>query len=322
MAAGRDLLRDERGQKEPVSRTSASGARSGGSSPESRSQQIRPRRAPRSAPPDSARTTGQPRRSESTDSVRPDASRSEPERSSLSGRGRSQESPQRVSADTTQRSLREEAASVRTRQQAPSDSMDSRSLDLSPGTRMGENGSSEGEGVASEGVSGDVSSEPEASSASTLVAEAYVPALNILAYLIARYPDAPQSDRALVLAKALAERHNLLSSSSQSSRSESSPSESSPPEPSPSDPTLEEASPSRNTGSENADGETVDPARWRARPSLARTDHPVREIDSLSVEPQQKETPSDESVDAVQEKEEGLDDTTLLEHGVCGSGYG
>jgi hypothetical protein len=52
--------------------------------------------------------------------------------------------------------------------------------------------------------------EPRAASQPSPVADAFEPALNILAYLIARYPDTPQSERALSLAIALVERHNML----------------------------------------------------------------------------------------------------------------
>ncbi len=263
VAVGRDRLRDELGQNESVSPTRTPSSSDAGSDSDSQSsdaqldaqsQPATPRRGPGRTPPDSARGSSdidprteaggadsvsssrqQPQRSQSQPS-RTEPAQSKPQRSSLSGMRqtsrRAERPPQRAPTDTTQRSLRDEAESVRDRQQigpAASDSTRDASADRLPGASTQrkaapEDASSGGEN-SQERAGENVPSMPDSSP----IADAYEPALNILAYLIARYPDAPQSTRALTLAIALAERHNVLPLSAtpddaEASRSEASPS--------------------------------------------------------------------------------------------------
>lgn len=141
-----------------------------------------------------------------------------------------QEPRQEILQEPGQRSLQEEAETVRNRQQSrqlPKDSTEAVRANRSTESVADESVADESDTLGEEsdvpveelasGAPGEEAiesnmqeGESQASDKPSPVADAYEPALNILAYLIARYPDAPQSERALTLALALAERHNML----------------------------------------------------------------------------------------------------------------
>jgi len=251
VAAGRDRLRDELGQNELATPAgsgapSRSGQRRGAQQGESRAQTMTPRRSqPDAAQPDAAQPDSVRSSRDDDEPRRPESEQDAPQRSSLSGLNRTarqsepeapdstqetrQETRQETMRETRSRSLREEAESVRNRQEPqplPPDSSAASRADRSAEAPADESDALRAESpkervpneeAAMEDPSSENATEAEVqdeesqkASEPSPVADAYEPALNILAYLIARYPDAPQTKRALTLAIALAERHNML----------------------------------------------------------------------------------------------------------------
>lgn len=265
--AGRDQLRDALGQNEPVQPRSADGSSPGPDS-EDGVQARRPsraeasqggpvRRASGAEHADHGRANQQRGNGQPAGQVRSPANRNAPapkedssnvvQGSSLRGLAEQEPGSARVVDDSTERFLRDEAASVRAQQQrvqtdttrtdptntnptdtdtsdtAAVDAEGELSADAEARSSFQRRGVDDPEAdstsrLASGGFPDSVKtvSEPEETDAeeskqqSSPVAEAYEPALNILAYLIARYPDSPQSERARVLAITLVEKHRLL----------------------------------------------------------------------------------------------------------------